>query len=580
MLFPVDACKRLVAIASLLSALSLLGGCASMGSMGVGESEPVYGTYLAARHAASMHETEKAADLYASSLRRNPDDPVVLERGFMLYASTGDLNRAAPLARELIKSKPDHRLARLVLGLVDIKRGNYADAKDQFSKSEPGPFTVLIGSLTSAWADAGLDDKQGALDRLATFDGRASFDLFRYFHQALILDELEDVKGAEAAYRKANDVSSGASIRVVEAYASFLARNDRPDDARTLLNQYLTLAPTHPLALADVARLDKGRSLPPLVDGPSDGVAEVLYGLGSALTQDSNSDLSSLYLNMALYMRPDFDVARMLLATTYEQAKRWDDAIALFKQIDSDSPLYQTARIQAATDLEEIGKMDQAIAELSRITSTDSSDTAPVISLGDIYRAKEDFQKAAETYTRALKMIGEPAERDWTLLYARGICYERMGQWDKAETDLKQALALSNDNPLVLNYLGYSWIEQGVHLDEAVGMIEKAVEQRPNDGFIVDSLGWARYRLGDYGQAVEYLERAVELEPGDPTINEHLGDAYWHVGRRIEARFQWSHALDMKPEQDRLAPLRAKLDFGLNPALDVELKGAADADQS
>lgn len=580
MVFPVDACKRLVAIVSLLSALSSLGGCASLGSMGADRNGPAYGTYLAARHAASIHATEKAADLYSKSLRQNPNDPVVLERGFMLYASTGDIDRAAPLARELVKSKPDHRLARLVLGLVDIKRGDYADAKDQFAKSEPGPFTVLIGSLTSAWADAGLEDRQGALDRLATFDGRASFDLFRYFHQALILDELEDVKGAEAAYRKANDVSSGASIRVVEAYASFLARNDRPDDARALLNQYLTLAPTHPLALADLARLDKGRSFRPLVGDPSDGVAEVLYGLGSALTQDSSSDLSSLYLNMALYMRPDFDVARMLLATTYEQAKRWDDAIALFKQIDSASPLYQTARIQAASDLEQIGKEDQAIAELSRITSADAGGTSPVISLGDIYRAKKDFQKAVDTYTRALEMLGEPTEREWTLLYARGICYERMGRWDKAEADLKQALALSNENPLVLNYLGYSWIEQGVHLDEAVGMIEKAVEQRPNDGFIVDSLGWARYRLGDYGQAVEYLERAVELEPGDPTINEHLGDAYWHVGRRIEARFQWSHALDMKPEQDRLAPLRAKLDFGLKPTLDIEATGAHAADQS
>lgn len=580
MVFPVDASKRLVAIASLLSALSLLGGCASLGSLGASTSEPPFGTYLAARHAASAHETEKAADLYAKSLRQNPDDPVVLERGFMLYASTGDMNHAAPLARELIKTKPDHRLARLVLGIVDIKNRDYADAKDQFAKSEPGPFTALIGSLTSAWAEAGLKDKQGALDRLATFDGRASFDLFRYFHQALILDELEDVQGAQAAYRKANDVSSGASIRVIEAYVSFLVRQERPDEARALLMQYLTLAPTHPLALADLARLDKGRSFDPLVANPAEGVAEVLYGLGSALTQDSNSELSSLYLNMALYMRPDFDVARMLLATTYEQAKRWDDAIALFKQIDSDSPLYQTARIQAATDLERIGKEDEAIAELSRITSSNTADIEPVVSLGDIYRAKEDFPKAAETYTRALKMIGEPTEREWTLLYARGICYERMGQWDKAETDLKKALELSNENPLVLNYLGYSWIEQGVHLDEAVGMIEKAVEQRPNDGFIVDSLGWARYRLGDYGQAVEYLERAVELEPGDPTINEHLGDAYWHVGRRIEARFQWSHALDMKPEQKRLESLRAKLDFGLKPELDIEAVSPPKADQS
>ncbi|MBI1262628.1 MAG: tetratricopeptide repeat protein [Rhizobiales bacterium] len=568
MAFLVDACRRLVTVSMLAFALASLAGCASLQDLAGGSRETPYGTYLSARFAAANHETEKAADLFAKALRDNPDDPDVLDRGFMLYATAGDLDRAAPLARQIIKVKPGHRLARLVLGLVAMKDRDYKEAKFQFASAEPGPFTALVGALAASWAEAGLKDKEAALLRLSTFDGRASFDLFRYFHQGLILDQLDDAAGAEAAYRKANDVSTGASIRVVQAYASFLIRHDRKDEARELLTHYLSLAPDHPLVGDDLERLDRNKRFRPLVTTPAQGVAEVLYGLGSALSQDSNSEMSALYLNMALYLHPDFDVARMLLAATYEQAKRYDESIRLYKEIGSSSPLYKTARIQAATDLDRIGKQDEAIKELSRLTGANATDAEPVIALGDIYRSKEDFAMAAETYGHALEIVGTPTERDWTLLYARGICFERIGEWSKAEADLKKALTLSNDHPLVLNYLGYSWIEQGIHLEEAVSMIERAVQQRPNDGFIIDSLGWARFRLGDYEQAVEYLERAVELEPGDPTINEHLGDAYWHVGRHLEARFQWTHALDMNPEEKRIPELRNKMDFGLKPGTD------------
>ncbi|HEY4344446.1 MAG TPA: tetratricopeptide repeat protein, partial [Parvibaculum sp.] len=182
---------------------------------------------------------------------------------------------------------------------------------------------------------------------------------------------------------------------------------------------------------------------------------------------------------------------------------------------------------------------------------------------GDIYRGKEKYAEAAAEYTKAIEKAGTPAPSHWSLYYARGICNERLGKWPDAERDLKLALKLSGDHPLVLNYLGYSWIEKGTHLKEALAMIEKAVELRPTDGFVVDSLGWAQYRLGDYARAVQVLQRAVELEPDDSTINDHLGDAFWKVGRKIEARFQWSHALEMKPEKDRVEILKTKLEFGL-----------------
>jgi Flp pilus assembly protein TadD len=154
----------------------------------------------------------------------------------------------------------------------------------------------------------------------------------------------------------------------------------------------------------------------------------------------------------------------------------------------------------------------------------------------------------------------------WSLFYSRGIALERSGQWKRAEADLLHALELKPDQPLVLNYLGYSWIDRGENLERGLKMVEKAVELRPEDGYIVDSLGWAHYRLGDYPNAVQYLEKAIELVPEDPTINDHLGDAYWQNGRSIEARYQWRRALQFGPQEDEVKPIEAKLESGLAPA--------------
>ena len=566
-----DAAPRIVRrwmISVTVASLSLaLQGCAGTGLFAGERSEAPYGDYLAARYAASVHETAAAQQYFARTLAIDPGNEIVLERAFLAALTGGDMERALEFAHELVKKKPDHRMARLVLSLADIRKGDYKGAQEEIGSAEAGPFVALVGALAQAWAAAGDGDRELALSRLKAFEGKSAFDLFRAYHKALILDMLGDAAGAEEAYREAMDSSGGASIRIVEAYASFLQRRDRPDEARAVLDQYEALSPEHPLVKDALSRLARTGKLAPLVSNASEGIAEALYGLGSALAQDaSGNDLAALYLQLAIYMRPHFDVAHTLLADSYEQKKRWADAIAAYAAVGKDSPLYGNARIQTALDLGKLDRDDEAVKVLRQMSADDPAALDPVIALGDIYRGKEKYAEAAAEYTRAITLAGKPESARWSLYYARGICNERLGHWSLAEQDLKLALKLSDEHPLVLNYLGYSWIEQGRNFDEAMAMIEKAVALRPGDGFIVDSLGWAHYRLGDYGKAAETLEHAVELEPGDPTINEHLGDALWKVGRRIEARFQWSHALDMKPEKDRIELLRAKLEFGLEIA--------------
>jgi Flp pilus assembly protein TadD len=253
----------------------------------------------------------------------------------------------------------------------------------------------------------------------------------------------------------------------------------------------------------------------------------------------------------------------MLIGELLANDKRWDDAIAAYRKVPSDSPYVWEARIQVANALNKEEKPDEAVALLEAMSEERPDDSTALVSLADLLRGRERYRLAADAYERALERVGSLEERHWPLLYARGIALERSKEWEQAEAAFLDALKLKPDQPLVLNYLGYSWVEQGKNLDKAREMIERAVAQRPNDGYIVDSLGWVLFRMGDYKGAVRQLERAVELKPEDPTINEHLGDAYWRVGRHLEARFQWRHALALGPDKDRTDQIAQKIDNGL-----------------
>jgi Flp pilus assembly protein TadD len=225
--------------------------------------------------------------------------------------------------------------------------------------------------------------------------------------------------------------------------------------------------------------------------------------------------------------------------------------------------LRRNAEIQLAINLDSLDRTDEARQHLDKLIAQRPNDLEAIIALGNILRGRKMFAECADTYSKGIATIAKPEKPNWLIFYFRGICNERSKQWSKAEADLKKALELFPDQPHVLNYLGYSWVDQGINLDEGMNMIRRAVDQRPDDGYIVDSLGWAYFRIGKYDEAVRYLERAVELKPEDPTINDHLGDGYWRVGRTLEARFQWAHARDLKPEPDELHKIEEKIKSGM-----------------
>jgi tetratricopeptide (TPR) repeat protein len=382
------------------------------------------------------------------------------------------------------------------------------------------------------------------------------------FHTALLQDYLGNAAAAEAAYKKALG-SNAPTPRVLEAYGRFLERAGRSADAAALYKAHQGEGGLASVVQPGLARIAKNEKPDALIRVPADGAAEALFGIAASLTDAQSADVSILYLRMALYLRPDLALAQVLLADRFESLRKFEAAIGIYHGIEPASPYFRMAQIQAALDEQRLGKNDDAISGLKKLVASQPDDAESWVALGDTYRASEKFADAVDAYDHAEKIIGRPTRRDWPMFYARAMSKEKLKQLDASEADIQLALKLSPEQPELLNYLGYSWVDRGRNIPAALTMLEKARALRPYDGYIVDSVGWAYYKLGRYDDAAKTLGAAVLLVPGDPTINDHLGDALWKAGRHIDARFQWNHALTFSDNETDKTAIEHKLKNGL-----------------
>ncbi len=527
-------------------------------------SDPtVAGSYLAARLAGSERDTDAAVTYLRALLKMDPRNDEVMERAFFAMLVDGDVDDSIPLAERMVKVDRSHRIARLVLAARAIKKGDYQRARTNLSLSVRGPIGDLTATLLAAWTMLGSGNAKAGVDMIDRLQGPDWYAAFKDLNAGLIFDAAGMKKDAGKRLEAAMKLDP-SSVRAVDAYARWASRNAGAPTALDAYQAFDKLLPRHPLIASAVADLKEGKQLPALIKTPQEGASEVLYGLGAALARQGGEDLALVYLQLALWLSPDHPLAGLTLADLYEQLKQPDKAIQVYEKVPDGSPLKRNAEVQLAINLDATEKYDEARKHLQALIKADPKDLEAIVALAGIERGRKMFGECVTTYDKALGLVPNPGRNSWTLFYFRGICNEQSNKWDAAEADLKKALVLFPDQPHVLNYLGYSWVNKGINLDQGLDMIRKAVALRPDDGYIVDSLGWAYYKLGRYEDAVNELERAVELKPQDPVINDHLGDAYWKVGRQLEATFQWNHARDLKPEPDEMVKIVKKLQGGLD----------------
>lgn len=521
------------------------------------------GSYLAARHASVERDASSAAAFYRSALRGDPKNNELLDRAFISSLADGDIDEAVKLADRILTIDKSNRVARLVVGVRDLKQKKYATAQLNINQSIRGPITDLVATLLAGWASYGAGDAKTAVANIDKLTGPEWYPIFKDLHSGMILELAGKEKDAGVRLERAYKLDD-SMLRVADAYARWLSRSKDPAAATAVYAAFDKKLARHPLVQEGLRDSKAGKKLTPLVDTPQAGAAEALYGIGATLTRRGGEDLALVYLQLSLYLAPNHPLALLSLADLYESVKKPPMAIKVYERMPANSPLKRNAQIQLATNLDAAERSEEAMKILKGVTAEDPRDIEAIMALGNIERGRKRFADCAQTYSNAIDVMPAGSDKGaWVTYYYRGICFERSKQWSKAEVDMRKALELQPEQPHVLNYLGYSWIDQGINLDEGMKMIKRAVEQRPDDGYIVDSLGWAFYRIGNFEDAVKNLERAIDLKPEDPTINDHLGDAYWRVGRTLEAKFQWAHARDLKPEPDELPKIEAKLENGL-----------------
>jgi len=524
-----------------------------------------FGAYLAGRHAQHIRDYQSAVDWLEEALQSDPQSPELITRTFLMEASVGRFDKAQALAESELKLDSTDAMAGLVLLVERVKAGDKAAALARADELPEEGVHRFVRPLARAWTRMAVGDVASADEALRGLDKFNGFAPLKFYQLGLLHDFAGNTELAEDNFKQALEASGQLNWRLTDSLANFYQRHGRDDEAKALYQRFVKDNAGSELAESVLASRPAGMPARQ-IGSAEDGLAEALFDLASVVNQPETLDLALLYVRCALELRPRMVLAQLLLADILSVQNKLDQSLAVLAEVPQSSPYWWSARLRVAANLELLDRTDEAIAQLKAMAAEEPTRAGADMQLGDLLRGKKRFTEAVEAYDEAIQRFeaaGMP-ER-WSLYYSRGIALERSGQWKRAEADLEHALELKPDQPLVLNYLGYSWIDRGEHLDRGLKMIQKAVELRPEDGYIVDSLGWAYYRLGDYSSAVQYLEKAIELVPEDPTINDHLGDAYWQSGRAVEARYQWRRALQFGPQDDEIKPIQAKLDGGTVP---------------
>ena len=542
-----------------------IGFCAS-----IVHSKSLAGSYLAGSNAAMRGDYVAASKYFADTLLLDPQNQFIKYNAMLSNLSMGDVRTATNYAKEITSNSNNNQLADLLIFADHIKNERYGLAHKTLKRNEEN-YTELLFGLLNGWTELGRGKMSSVLKNFDEMNSNSTLRLFGQYHKALALAAVGDFETAD----KILSGNANGSLRLTRgsliAHAQIMAELSKEKEALELIDNMALKGQDNELDLLR-QKIQNGSSTYNYVTSAKQGIAEVLFTLAFALNGSENDQTSLLYGRLAQNLRPNNAETILLTSELLRDQKQFDLAIENYEKIRKDNGLYLSSEIGRVETLIAADKPDLAIDALKKLSVDYKDSTRVLMSLGDAYRGQKKFTLARSAYDKTQSLIGKPNSSHWFLFYSLGICNERLGNWPRAEMNFRKALDLSPNQPLILNYLGYSLVEKNKNLQEARDMIEKAVAARPNSGFIIDSLGWSLFTLGNFEDAIHPMERAVELMPDDPIVNDHLGDVYWKVGRKREARFQWKRAISFDPEEKELIRIRKKLDIGLDKVQAEEKK--------
>jgi Flp pilus assembly protein TadD len=508
------------------------------------------GAFLVAQFAAHQGDAKLAAAKMQDALEADPAVSDLRSEAFVL-----DLLAQSPGAVELAHSLPENPIAALLLASLSARAGNWQAAELGFAELPHDPLTDALKPLMMAWTQEAQGFPDRAMDTLQPAIASGKLGSICLLHAALIADAAHRDGLAQRLYSDLSHAQSQPNLQFAQIFASFQARAGDMAGAQTTIKAAVRAAPELEIAEPGLlAALDHATAPDAL-----HGLARAYVEVAAALRGGDGHDVAELLVQLALMLQPDSTEAHMLASDIAGGRKQLGLAAGELTGIQASDPLWPVVQLRKSNLLARDGHQAAAASLLRKLVDAFPDRPEPLIQLGDTLTDEKQFPEAISAYDRAIAMMRHPAPEDWVVFYARGSVLERLHEWPRAEADMNRALELSPDQPYVLNFLGYSLADRNKNLKLAQEMIQKALTAKPNDGAIVDSMGWVKLRLGDTKEALRLLEKAAELEPEDPSITGHLGDAYWNAGRRVEAEDQWRRALVLKPDPEEQARIESRL---------------------
>lgn len=521
--------------------------------------ETLSGNYLSGQFAQYRQDWPQANKFLDKVIAYDPGNIDLQQRSMVMSMQAGDPDRAIGLAKKVLEEDDKNVLALLFVSVAEISKKDYDGALKHLTKMPNNGIADFVRPILIAW----VKTPGGKVDD----ETLVNTSPLHAYHALLIADYLGKVEDPERYFVNIL-ATGGVDGHTLEMVGDVFARQGHKEYAYKIYDSLIKQSQQNNVISSQVAALTAKRDNPQEAQktrmiSPADGAGEAFYNMARVLYQDKSDESALVFAQIAQYLDPTDVEVKLLTARIMLRSDHVDQAIKLYQSIQSEDPAFLEAQRSAAELMEEEGRLDESVAYLDTLYK-DHKDINSLIQIGDAYRRAEKHDLAIKAYDRAASIVGKDIGAEyWNLLYARGMSYERVGDFKRAESDLQKALEFKPDHPYLLNYLGYSWADQGKNLDKALALVTKAVNLRPDDGYITDSLGWIYYQMGQYPDAVDELEKAIELVPYDSTINDHLGDAYWQVGRKHEARFQWQRALNHSEEEDLKQKIQIKIENGL-----------------
>ena len=530
--------------------------------------DSTYGNYLAGRVAHIRQDYENAAKYYVRTMEKGMVNDDILSKTYIILASQGKIEEAVKYAEKARENGDTNNFIEVINAAYLFKNGNYKASRDKINEIKEKTYKNLIAPLFEAWSYAGENNYDKAIEMLKKISTAEEMKTVYNLHRGLIAEYFDKTDEAENFYNiMITDNASDMSFRALQIISNFFIRQGQKEKAENLIAKYYGSSNMREMlsSLSDKIR-ESNEKIEPIVKTAEIGVSEVFLEVALLFKSvPSGYDYAQMYIAISQYFNPNNDIAKIAMADIYDERQMYRSANKYYDSISKKSELYYPAQIRKANNLLNKKKYDETIKVLKRLLRDNPDNFQILFNLGDVLRVSDNQPEAIKYYNKAIKSIFYESEKHWPVYYAIAVSYDKNNEWQKAEESLEHALKLSNRHPQVLNYLGYSWLKNETNVDKAAEYILEAYEKEPNDGVIIDSLGWIYFKTGDYKNAILYLEKASELNPQNAIISDHLGDAYWRGGRKTEAVYLWKHALTQKEEREDLniKYVRNKIQNGL-----------------